>query len=1111
MQFRRLCAPVLFSFLTIAAAAQEVTATVNGVVTDTTGAVISGARITVFDIDKNLPVRTLTTSDEGQYVIPLLAVGRYRVTASAKGFRSSQRDRVDININDRLTLEFHLMPGAQNEEVSVAAPELQVEVASASASRLISGTEVRELAIMTRNYVELVPLQPGVSTALDSDQPYVGTTNPAGGTNFLAYSINGARPEQNSWTVDGANNLNRGLNLTLLDYPSIDSIQEFSVLRSTYEAEFGGGSGAQINVVTRSGTSSFHGSGFEFIRNEVLAANNYFNNRNGIERPPLRYNNFGFTIGGPIYIPGIYNKTKNKTFFFYSQEWRKAINYSTFYVSGVPTLGERQGHFATPICIQDDAATGNCAGPPTTQITAFDPTAKAYVDDIYSKMPAPNSDNTLFYAGRETFNFRQEIFRIDQDFNAKYSLFARFMDDSIPTQEANGLYGGIGLPGVQTTSTNSPGRGFTARLTMVLTPTLLNEAGYAYSYGGTSSAPIGTGSSIVSSDIRPELPFGIAGRVPSVSFQSGNGLSGFGPYQTINRQHAVFNTLTKVAGKHTLKFGATWNHYEEEASAGGFNNGLYFFFGNGADGNPSFTQQWANFLVGNVTYFEQLSLDLISDISQHQTELFAQDVFRVRPNLTLTYGLRWSLFRQPTDSNGYASTFDPASFNPAVVPAIDIKSGNLVDGTPTPVMNGMIIGGKNSPYGDAVAQQNNRCFAPRLGIAWDPFGDGKTAVRAGYGMFYESVRFDPREQPFNPPFTTTVRRIGTNLSHPLAGAALPYLLPQNISGPDPHWRAPYNQQWSLDLQRQLSTGTIFDIGYYGGKGTHLLGMIDINQPQAGAYLKAGIPGPINPATANLLNYVRPYQGFGQIFLFSTLFDSNYNSLQAQLRHRFTHNSIVVANYTWSHALTDGSATNQYPLSAPPQDTYDLKAEYGPTTFDRRHIFTASYVYYVPFFESQQSVAGHLLGGWEVSGALYLQSGLPLTATGPFTDPAGLGTMGYPNARLDQLGNANQNAPHKITQWFDPSLFTSSPDNEIRPGNGSVGSITGPGGFRWDASLLKNTNVGDHVIAQFRVEASNVLNHSNYDGVVTNLVDPHFGQVYSARDPRIIQLGLKLSF
>jgi hypothetical protein len=1091
-----------------AAYAQEITATITGTVRDETGAGIPSATIEVFNTDKNLSTRTLSTAGDGQYVVPLLHVGKYSVRASAPGFQTARQDNITLTLNDRILVDFRLRVGVASEVVTVTGEPSRIDLETPTASRLISGTEVRETAIMTRNFIQLVPLQPGVSSVLDSDQPYVGVTNPNGKTNFAGFSINGARPDQNSWLLDGATNLDRGANESLLSYPSIDSIQEFNVLRSNYNAEFGGNAGAQISVITRSGTRDFHGSAYEFLRNDVLAANNYFNNLYGIERPPLRYNNFGYTVGGPVYIPRIYEKNRSKTFFFFSQEWRKAINHGTYYVYGVPTLEERQGKFATPICIEPDPWTGNCMGATSTQIANIDPTAAAYIQDIYSKLPEPNPDNTLFYAARETFDFREESVRVDHIFNSRFSIFGRFINDSIPTVEANGLFCAPSLPGVQTTATNAPGRGFTTRLAMVFNPNLLNEVGYSYSYGAILSHPIGTQSSEVSTHIRPELPFPMGVRVPSLLFLGSTAIDGFGPFDDVNRQHTVFDTLTKVHGRHTLKFGGLWNHYEKQENTWGNNNGIYVFVGNDAEGNASFKQQWANFLSGNAMFFGQFRQDVVSDVLQNEFELFAQDIFRIRPNLTLSYGLRWSIFRQPTDGNGYASTFDPSTYDPSAAAEIDINTGDLVPGTETPYLNGMIIGGVNSPYGGAVAQQNNRCFAPRVGFAWDPFSTGKTSVRGGYGMFYESVRTGIREQGFNPPFSEFRSYLLPNMSRPTGGIELPNLTPQSPGGPDPNWEPPYVQQWSLGVQRQLWSGSTLEVGYHGSKGTHLVGLLDVNQPIPGAYREAGIPGPITVGTAPLLNYVRPYQGFGSIQIFATAFDSNYHSFQTQFQQDIGTDSFLVINYTWSHALTN--STHPFALA---QNSRDLAAEYGEPYFDRRHIFSANYIYYLPFFRPQKGAMGKLLGGWELSGAVYVHSGLPATVFYNGTDPAGIGLLMTSRftPRPDQLGDANQNAPRTLEQWFDTSVFAEPPADGNRPGNARNGSIKGPGAVRWDASLFKNTRMGEQVNLQLRLEASNVLNHTNFNDIVTNLQDPRFGQVTSSRDARIVQLGVKIIF
>jgi hypothetical protein len=296
---------------------------------------------------------------------------------------------------------------------------------------------------------------------------------------------------------------------------------------------------------------------------------------------------------------------------------------------------------------------------------------------------------------------------------------------------------------------------------------------------------------------------------------------------------------------------------------------------------------------------------------------------------------------------------------------------------------------------------------------------------------------------------------------------------------------------------------------------HLTAGVDIDQPRPGAYLSAGVlaQGPVNFANSQLLNYVRPYRGFGPINVSSPRFQSNYHSLQVQWQWRASDNNLVMLNYTWSHALTD--APNQYTTA---QNVYDIHADYGPADFDRRHVFTGSYIYHLPFYRSQHGFTGHLLGGWEISGIAYAQTGLWLTVNGVHIDPAGLGLADsnsgpFFDARPDQLGNPNQRAPHTVAQWFNGALFADPPADGIRPGNAPRGSVLGPGAWRWDASLFKNTNINERVNVQFRAEATNVLNHTNFDQIGTAfLFDPiHFGQVLSARDPRIIQLGLKLIF
>src|SRR5262245_5664906 len=397
--------------------AQDITGTIVGLVRDAGGAVVSGATVTIRDIDKNVVVRTVITNSEGVYSAPLILAGRYSLTVEANGFKKFVRNNIEVNVNDRLTVDASLEVGKVEEEVVIETAPLEVELQSATQGGLVTGREIRELPLNNRNYLQLLTLQPGVSSGA-SDQLYIGTTNPSGQANTVQFAINGGRTSQNSFTIDGADNVDRGSNLTLLNFPSVDAIAEFKVLRNHYSAEYGRNAAGQVNVVTRSGGKEFHGGAYEFFRNDILNAGSFFDNRNAplgrdgdgkARRPPLRYNNFGYTIGGPALIPG---PTKDKLFFFFSQEFRRVITSSNL-IAQVPTAGERQGVFAVPVCV---AATGaTCtqvlpAGTPISSLRAIDPVAAGYLQDIYSNVPLPNgAGNTLSSAATSVFNFRQEL------------------------------------------------------------------------------------------------------------------------------------------------------------------------------------------------------------------------------------------------------------------------------------------------------------------------------------------------------------------------------------------------------------------------------------------------------------------------------------------------------------------------------------------------------------------------------------------------------------------------------------------------------------------------------------------------------------------------------
>ena len=1102
---------------------QDITGSIAGTVTDPAGAPVANASVIIYSVDRNTNERTVVTDTSGNFSAPLLHIGRYNLTVEAKGFKKFVRSNIVLNVADKLTYDVGLQIGDLSQQVTVSDTAVQVQLQSPEQSTLINGTQIRELSLNTRNYEQLVTLMPGVSAG-ESDQIYVGTTNPSGQTNTLNFSINGARNSSNSWMVDGADNVDRGSNQTALTTPSVDALAEFKVQRSNYSAEFGRAGGGQINVVTKSGTSRFSGSLYEFVRSDAFAANNFLNNANRVNLgpdgkakvAPLHWNDFGWTLGGPIFIPRVYNTERNKTFFFVSEEFRRIITYTST-TSTVPTDAEKTGLFPHPVCAVYSGSTCTQAA---TQITNINPVAQQYIQQIFSRIPSGSpGTNGLASILRNVFNFEQEIYKLDHVVNPKLHLSVRYLRDSIPTTEPQGLFTGDPIPNLATTSTNSPGRSWTGRATSTLSPTWLNEAGFNYSYGAIISNPTGLMSSQVSPGIKPVLPFpSTLARVPTLTFTGGTSLTSFGPYRDYNRNYNGYDNMTNVLGSHTLKYGFTYNHYQKTENAGGGNQGTFAFTSARTSLPPGgaslFEQAFANFLTGNVASFTQTSLDLTPDIRSQQWEVYLQDDWRMKPNFTLNLGLRYSAFRTPIDNKGELTTFDPSRFVAAQAPQLD-ANGFLVPNTGNP-LNGIVIAGQNSPYGDKVANESTLDFAPRVGFAWDPFKTSQTAIRGGYGIFYDATLYGIYEQNIfnNPPFVNSINIPNTRLDDPAAGTPSINSSPKALRATSPINQAPYTQQWNLDIQRRIGAKTLFDVAYVGTKGTHLIGIVDENTVYPGLAYTSGLVSPSTTITSQnylVLNRLRPFPGYNAINTIVPWFNSNYNALQLYVQRQFQGNSQVSVSYTFSKNLTDA----QTDRSSAPQNFYNRhEGEYGPAQFDRRHILTANFVYELPFFRAQQGVTGKVLGGWEVSGIAYFNSGLPYTVTtSAGTDPAALGILGPSAAspRPDMVCNPNSGAPRDRFQWFDKSCFVDVPTGVHRPGNAGRGVVRGPGFQRWDLAAFKNLRFGENMQFQLRGEAVNAFNHANPSGIGTSLGAGTFATVVSYRDARVIQLAAKFYF
>ncbi|HTG85697.1 MAG TPA: TonB-dependent receptor, partial [Pyrinomonadaceae bacterium] len=856
------------------ASAQEITGNLYGTVKDTTGAVVKGATVTLTDTEKQVVVRTLTTGDEGEWSAPNLLAGVYSIAVEAPNFKKAVQSGIKLDVGQRRAVDTALEAGSISETVMVATDPVSVELATATASSLVSGDQVRELSLNNRNWVQLVALSPGVSNDL-SDQVYVGTTNPEGQANTINISVNGARSSQNTFTVDGADITDRGSNITIQAYPSVDSIGEFRVLRSLFPAESGRSGGGQVNVITRSGTNEFHGSIFEFYRSPNFNANNFLLNatttppfgrdENGkAKRPPFHYNNWGWTIGGPVYFPRFGEGPSDewlpkvpRTFFFFSQEFRRDSRFTAAATVTVPDANLRRGVFPIPVCINRPAlGEANCTGsfilPAGSPIpdALLSPAAMAYVNGIYNRLPLPNAATAaapfnLTTALANKSDFDQTIVKIDHTVNDHLSFYYRYEKDSIPTIDANALFSsGGGLPNVSTTSTNSPGKTHTANMTWVVNPKTVIEGRYTYGYGAILSQNIGL-LALQNTSIPITLPFeNTRDRNPSITGNGFTGLTSFGPYDNFSWKQNFTGTLTSTMGNHTLKYGAVYSLYRKNENAlAGNNEGLYSAFSTTQPTGVSTStlnqniQRWANFLVGNVQTFAQAHFDYTADLRSKAFEAFAQDEWKVKRNLTLYYGVRYSYFPSPYDKNGRLSTFVPELYNPALAPQVT-GAGNRVAGTGN-WCNGIIVNDQNfqtgpaqfncrptvSPYGKYVIDNPAADFAPRIGIAWDPFGEGKTSIRTGYGVYHEQVLNGTYLQNIgvNPPYQETATATNVRFDAPAAGIPT-NLTVQGLRAVQSDWHTPYMQHWSLDVQHQLGNNTVFTVGYYGSKGTHLIGL-----------------------------------------------------------------------------------------------------------------------------------------------------------------------------------------------------------------------------------------------------------------------------------------------
>lgn len=1136
-KWKWMAAAALALALLAPAAGQNINATLSGTVTDPSGAVIPGAAVLVRN-DATGVTRTVTTDRHGTFLAPLLPVGTYTVTMRARGFQTHTVQAVTLNVGEHRTLNATLRPGAVTQTVTVTTSNIPVQTTTAAQSTTVNGHQVRQLQLNNRNFEQLVTLQPGVSSSLPA---VVGF----GLENTTAVSVNGARSSANNWTVDGADINDSGSNATLLNVPSVDAIAQFTTERGNYSAEYGRSGGAQVNVVTRSGTNRFHGTAYEFLRNNVLQANSFLLNAANVPRPAFHYNDFGFAVGGPI--------IKNHTFFFVSEEWRRQSAPQTL-LGTLPNPQILTGNFTglytsggSPVVLNAAAAPAGCIVGDVISPSCFSTNAKAYVNNLYSRFtPSPATcKNALGEPTISCFpyttatqainNYRQDFVRLDQYVGQRIQLFGRYMGDSVPTTEPGGLFASEQLPGVSSTSTNAPGRNVVVHAVITFSPTLLDEAAFNYSWGAINSTPTGIFANAAAftglntSAFPYKDPYH---RIPGISFSGLSGITGVAipvsPYFERNIDKNVYDNLSWISGNHSIHTGFTLSWMTKTENAVNPTNADFTFRDTGAPTSATgvttpYLPDFANFLLGNASFYSQANRDIVPDLHYLNAEVYAQDDWRATRNFTFDFGVRWSYFPTPTDSTGILNNFDFGLFNPALAPAIT-PTGVFPSGTVTPsnYTNGIIIGGVNSPYGQRVNPDYGGDVAPRVGFAWDPWGDGKTAVRAGYGLYFDRTLNGIWEQNefTNPPFVNFASAANTSFDTPVPVAGLsPVSLHATGS---PAFETPYLQDYSLSVERELGSNSRLELAYVGSKGTHLLGIIDLNQVPLAA--RTGATGCVagGSATCPEEQAVRPYLGYDAINTIATFFNSNYNSFQVSYNRNVASGLTLGVAYTWARALTDNSSDR----SSAPYNTYNFRNDYGPADYQRSQVLVFNYVWLLPFLQHAHGWVGTAFGGWQLSGITTIESGLPLTVfqfTDPFncddivsggtacpagTYPGGIGID--PSAvtpRPDITGQPN-NGPQTAQQWFNTSVFTPAVGHF---GTSGRGVVYGPGLDNWDIALMKNFRVHERFNLQIRGEFFNAWNFSEFNGVSTFVGSAGFGAVTSVFQPRTVQLAAEFSF
>ncbi len=1069
------------------------TGTITGTVTDTSRAVVPGAEVAIINEGTHVQTTTRTNAD-GSFAVPGLTIGNYTVKVTKQGFQTYTETGITLHPAQVVSVNPVMKIGLVTTQVQVTASAAQVQTATPEVSSEVSERQVVTLPLNGRNYQSLSALMPGV-TNLSPDT----AQNQGGFLTSNVMSINGQGQSGTMYYLDGIWNMNTGNMTQTTITPNPDTIQEVRVLQNNYGVQYSLMGANVVLLETKSGTDTFHATAFEYLRNDALDARNFFSPTVS----PLKQNIFGYTFGGPFYIPHHYNTDKSKTFFFWSQQWVRQ-HIASVLRGADPTADMRNGLFpsSTPLTNPLTGQPFPQASPGVYQIPQgmLNSSSLAFLNALE---PLPNnpSGGFLNYLNlTPAINTqRDDQIKVDQNFKQKLHLMAEYLDERQTNGNPNDTF--LGSP----FSTNS-NPVFTnnqlaqIQLTQTLSPSMVNTTSVAMNNYVVSLAAKGVYQRSQIPGFQEVLPFpnGFGSdRLPQINMSGG--WPGMGWAYTLPLDHAsdLENTLDDdwswLRGNHYLQAGAQFVKGTKRQTAFADSNGQWFFTG-------KFTgNSMADFLLGDASSFTQASTEARPYVHYPIFSPYVQDRWKATRRLTFTVGLRFNFLPATHAQRGYITIFDPAKYNPAQAPIVN-PDGTI---TPTPnfnPLNGLIFNGEGGfPLNFSSAHQYD--WGPSAGFAWDVFGDGKTSLRGGYGITYTRVPTGTDCSYFcgiNYPRVTSLTLINPSFPNPTGAAAAPASV-QTIDSQDLNlYPAAQVQSYSLSMEHQFAGNWFASIAGAGNVAHHIGTYYDINQP---------LPDPpfdFNPIinTGTVLSQIfSPYQGYGSITTNVSPASSFWDALEINVRHPVGHNLFFSAAYTWEHSLSTERGTVFFENSNTMQDIYHPRNNYGTTNLNVPQILTISAIWNLPWFQNAHGLKGFALGGWQYSDITTIQSG--------FNQDPGLSIANQGLATRPDRIASTITGPKTVQQWFNTGAFAAPPPGFF--GNAAVGSIMGPGTVNFDMALYKDFHFAERHTIEFRSEFFNIFNHTNFNGIDPTFGSGTYGQVTSAADPRIIEFALRYQF